>query len=272
MIGEKFGRLTVLERVDVENSHIYYLCECDCGKKKVVAKSSLINGDSKSCGCLNRELTINRNKLNSYKLDDLTGKKFGKLTVIKREGTNKSNHVTWLCSCDCGNTKITTSLSLKRGEGLHCGCSKPKPKTKHNMTNTRIYEIWESMKQRCLNEKHPSFNRYGGRGITICDEWLDFENFYNDMIESYSKELTIDRIDNNKGYYKENCRWATKTEQSINRNATKHLFYYNDREMCISEILKNHNPIGISRNGFMDRYYKRGMSLEEALTTPLNNK
>jgi hypothetical protein len=91
------------------------------------------------------------------------------------------------------------------------------------------------------------------------------------MIDSYSNDLTIDRIDNNQGYYKENCRWATKLEQSLNRNATKHVFEYNGEMLCISEILRNHNPIGISRNGFMDRYYKRGMTLEEALSTPLQN-
>lgn len=163
--------------------------------------------------------------------ENLTGQKFGKLTVIKQEGKAKDNHILWLCQCDCGSDPIKVpSNSLKLGRTTSCGCI-PKEiirkmganSATHKKRNTRLYNIWANMKQRCNNKNHPRYKDYGGRGISICDEWLhSFQTFYEWSINNgYEKHLTIDRIDNNGDYEPCNCKWSTYLEQSHNRRNYK---------------------------------------------------
>lgn len=151
--------------------------------------------------------------------DNLTGQKFGKLTVMSAYGKSANRHTTYLCKCECGNYKVVASDMLKSGRVSSCGCAIGT----HHLTNTRLYNIWSCMKSRCLNSKHPRFKDYGGRGIKVCDEWQnDFLSFYNwAMSNGYSDILTIDRINNDDGYYPENCRWATYAEQNLNRRVTR---------------------------------------------------
>lgn len=158
------------------------------------------------------------------KFVDRTGQKFGRLLVLeKSEKRNKSGNVKWFCVCDCGNKVLATGSSLNSGDTKSCGCllldvtaSKGRAKKTHGLTNTSIYSIWSNMKNRCLNPNYKKYHAYGGRGIKVCVEWMNFENFYKDMGD-VPKGLTLDRIDVNGDYNKENCRWATQKVQQNNR-------------------------------------------------------
>lgn len=157
------------------------------------------------------------------KFVDLTGNVYGALTVIKRAGT-KNGHVTWECRCECGNMTVTNSSLLKSGTTKSCGCRRVykcgETHRKHGQTRTRLYIIWQHMKQRCLNPKAAKYKYYGGRGITVCEEWLSYESFSKWAIENgYQEDLTLDRIDVNGNYEPSNCRWATwKVQQNNKRN------------------------------------------------------
>ena len=217
--GMKFGKLTVIKFAYTKDRKKYFLCKCDCGNTKIILGASLTNGHTKSCGCIRRH--------SIRKLIE-PGTKFGKLTVIKFAYV-KNNARYYHCHCECGNNTIVLGSALKKGTTKSCGCEQHKGTITHGMRYTRFYSIWKHMKQRCLNKNNKHFPYYGGRGITICQEWIDnFENFYNDMYESYlkhieefgEKETTIDRINVNGNYEPNNCCWATRSEQSFNRRNT----------------------------------------------------
>lgn len=204
------------------------------------------------------------------RIDNLIGKKFGELEVIARSGSNKQNRATWLCGCSCGNEKIISGHDMKHGGTISCGCVGSKkrienlkrgaehskkigieneakrmqepPKEKVRVMHQRLSGIWYGMKDRCYSEDHVAYNRYGGRGITICEEWLDdyfkFEDWALD--NGYSEELTIDRIDNDRGYSPNNCRWATQIQQMNNRS-NNNLVEINGTIKTISQWARQHN-------------------------------
>lgn len=159
---------------------------------------------------------------------DLTGVKFGHLTVIKRtEDKVLSSGVSkpmWLCQCDCGAQKAILGESLRNGTTKSCGCHRGDAliiySTKHGARHERIYNIYCGIKKRCYNKNAPNFKNYGGRGINICDEWRnDFLSFYNwSMQNGYADDLTIDRINNDGNYEPSNCQWITKSENTRKRN------------------------------------------------------
>lgn len=158
------------------------------------------------------------------KLQDLTGQRFGMLTVIER-AENKSGRTAWKCQCDCGKTSNVLAVNLVRGYTKSCGCNVYKDRNKkHGMSKTRVYKIWKSIHFRCNNPNSNSYKNYGGRGITVCKEWDTFEEFYKWALNNgYSDELTIDRINNDKGYSPDNCRWADLHTQARNRRNTIYL-------------------------------------------------
>lgn len=170
---------------------------------------------------------------------DLSGKKFGRLTVIERDLSRKRSAVYWLCKCECGNIASVKGIYLRDGHTRSCGCLRKETEAKYflynNQTkkeNPRLYSIWKSMKRRCYDEKHNSYHNYGGRGIRICDAWISedgFESFVEWALKcGYKSDLTIDRINVDSDYSPENCRWITKKENSNNKRNCRYIEYNNE--------------------------------------------
>lgn len=183
--------------------------------------------------------------------------RFGRLRVLCRAGSTKFKEVTWLCLCDCGKQSIVKGKSLRSGTTKSCGCinrEKTSQRLKtHGMRYSAEYYIWRSMKDRCENERHKEYARYGGRGISVCHEWRDsFSSFYRDM-GPRPHGLTLDRIDNDDGYNKGNCRWADRKTQTENRS--------NSIKVDLNAIAKT---LGITYGAAYQRL-KRGQICEKLL-------
>lgn len=211
MTGLRFGRLTVLERAGSKNGLATWRCRCDCGKETTVAGDVLRNGNTRSCGCLQRET---RSKLGSSMVAELSDRN-----------------------------------------------------TKHGMSRTRLYGIWENIKTRCQNPKSDDYHRYGGRGITICPEWRDSFEAFRDwaLANGYRDDLTIERIDTDGDYFPENCKWATMKEQSNNRRSNVPITY-NGKTQTIAQWAAE---IGITHMTLWKRL-KRGWPIEKALEPTKN--
>lgn len=174
-------------------------------------------------------------------IKDLTGKRFGRLTVLESSGKSSNGKYQWNCKCDCGNYIIVKGNSLTTGHTKSCGClgreSKVEVNTTHGLRNHPLYGVWLNVKGRCCNPNNSHYKYYGDKGITVCDEWRDdFKSFYDWMINNgYHKGMSIDRIDNSLGYSPDNCRVIPLSAQSSNRT-TNYKIPYNDSFYTVAEL------------------------------------
>lgn len=214
LVGKKFNKLTVLSEHKIRK-RIYCFCLCECGNTKDIRKDSVLSGAIKSCGCINSP--------------NIIGKKFGKLTVLENLPRSRKR-----CICDCGRVIDVQTSHLMDGHTQSCGClQKEKTSTINGLSKTRLHKIWESMHARCECKKHKSYKIYKDK--KICEEWHripykrkqdGFLNFYNWATNNgYNDNLSLDRIDNSKGYCPENCRWTTTKEQARNTMQNVNITY-----------------------------------------------
>ena len=206
---------------------------------------------------------------------DLTGMVFGRLHVVSRAEDHVSQSgyrtVMWNCKCTCGNDVVVRAKCLTSNATRSCGCfareNMSRLKKKHGEYGTRLYAIWNSMRQRCLNSKHRSYHNYGGRGITICAEWDDFDKFRDWAfktgydVNAKRGECTLDRIDVDKGYSPGNCRWATMKAQSSNKRET--IYLENNGE--VHSLIEWSELTGVKYQTMWKRY-KNGKSTKEILS------
>lgn len=203
------------------------------------------------------------------KFIDITGEKYNSLLVVERVENAKNGVTRWKCLCDCGNYTIVRGGNLKKGLVKSCGCLNYSSKNKtHGMSKSSLYNIWNGMKFRCYNNNSESYKYYGARGIGVCDEWKDNpENFMNWSIENgYEEGLTIDRIDVNKDYSPDNCRWISKGEQAKNRRMN-YSIEYNGETKTLQEWC---NELNLNYKRVHNRMVKLGWSFEKAIKTPVN--
>lgn len=203
LLNITFGKLKVIgPPIKVEKSHYCYLTLCECGTTKYILRQNLLSGNTKSCGC-SKQLG---------KVINMQGKIFGRLTVIGPPNTELSQF-RYPVICTCGNTCLVFGTNLRNGHTTSCGCIKNR-----NLVNSPIYKVWQSMKQRCNNPASQAFKHYGGRGIKICASWeSSSETFINwAIVNGWKKGLELNRKDNNKGYYPENCDFVSRRKNMQN--------------------------------------------------------
>lgn len=206
LVGLVFGYLTVIELADpAPAGATRWRCRCVCGTETITHQKYLRSGKQKSCGCTHVSV-----KYPPVKAGDVCGK----FTVI-RQVTVDSYGAYFECRCVCGALRVIPAFQIKSKTRISCGCATRSKK--HGMSNTAVFKRWSGMMRRCYGANTKDYKNYGGRGITVCERWHEFENFYADMGELPDPSLTLERVNNEAGYSKENCIWATWSQQNRNK-------------------------------------------------------
>ena len=234
MLGKTYGFIKVIGPGKREGRKFLWECLCThegCNKVVFLPGDRLRSGRTKSCGCYNKRALRDRAL-------DLTGLVSGKLTVL---GLNRRSDTCsmWDCRCECGSKVVVEGGNLKRGRQLSCGCLKwarmfrvtGYQHPSHEVRSDPLFSIWVAMIHRCHYPSDPAYKHYGGRGIKVCERWMDPGLFICDMTPMTREGLTIGRIDNEKGYSPDNCRWETFKEQSRNHRGNHWLIYKGDRRV-----------------------------------------
>ena len=196
---------------------------------------------------------------------ELTGKQYDRLTVIGPKGIDKNGRTLWECKCKCGGKKIVTGTKLRSKDVTSCGCKIRERFITHGMHGTKIYNVWKGMKARCLNPNTPHYHRYGGRGIKVCERWMTFENFYEDIKSKYSSNKSMDRIDNNGNYEPSNVKWSTNVEQGDNTRMNVKI----NTEKGMMNVTAAARMFGLNASTVFSRI-KAGWSESELLSKPTN--
>ena len=265
-IGLVFGLLTIVSFSHFnKNGEKSYLCKCNCGGSKITKYKDLKRSHTKSCGCIVKTLDHNYIRLN------LDGQRFGRLVAVRREKHSNYTATFYLCKCDCGCEKLIRAAALRAGRVLSCGCLLKdfivKTKKTHGLTNSKEYKAWNDMKNRCYNKKVRNYTRYGGRGIKVCERWLNsFENFFADVGTKPTPKHSIERRDNNQSYSPENCYWATLEEQANNKERSLRIVYQ-DRKATLAHWSR---ILNLNYKSTWNRIYKDGWSVEKAFATSIN--
>lgn len=275
LTGQRFGKLVVLEKGETHKTaggqyFTTWICKCDCGNLTTVQSTKLRKGHTTSCGCVK--------KAGKQMYQDLTGMKFNRLTVISYIpiSERKSKTYSWLCKCDCGKLVDGNPSKLKNGLQKSCGCLKEEIKynignvnKKYKFINKRLYSIYQAMVHRCYDKNGREYHNYGGRGITVCEEWLG--EFGYDVFAEWALNngydlnakhgvCTLDRINVDKGYSPENCTWITNQQQQCNKRTNVNLTY-NGETHCMTEWARILNiPFGKIRY-----HHEKGESLEQII-------
>ena len=198
---------------------------------------------------------------------NLVGEKFGLLTVVELVGKNKHGHLLWHCKCDCGNNGISSGEQIKSGIKKSCGCLK---KTQQGLSRDKssLYSTWRGMMRRCYEKTNSAYKRYGGRGICVEDSWHDFKKFNADMFPLYEHGLTLERLDNDGNYSKDNCVWATMRQQSNNRRSSVK-YHFDGETLTLPEWARK---LDMNIQTLQCRVYRYGWDIVTALTTPVQKK
>lgn len=257
LVGKKLGKITVLRKLPMRKTYVEYECQCECGTKFITSAFALKSPYQKSCkNCRNP------------RIEDITGKKFGYLTAIKYVGKSKGNQTLWECQCECGNKVVIHKQNLISGHTKSCGCLNRKVASErlktHGDTNKRIYRIWHDMMYRCYSEKHKSYCYYGGKGISVCDEWKNYSCFKEWAFKNgYEDSLSIDRIDSNGNYEPSNCRWVDNIVQG-NNTSRNLVFTVNGETDTLSNLCRKYNvSYSLAHNRI-----RNGWEIIDALTKP----
>lgn len=280
--GGRFSRLEVVrEGPRVPNGAKTargIVVRCDCGSNEFVVNiNNLRSGRTTSCGCAKREACIatrtaqygkTRVEIQNGRQANLTGKVFGRLTAVEDLGCKNGQRL-YRCLCTCGKEKAVKANSLIHEKGARsCGCLQREVVTKHGLADTRIYQTWRDMLARCYNPQVDSYSNYGGRGITVCEQWReDVRNFLADMGEPPTPLHTLDRCNPFGNYEPGNCRWATIVEQANNRR-TNVVLIHDGKEMTLTQWSQE---LGINPSTIRHRL-RLGWTVGRALSEPVNNR